>query len=424
MLDHASTQVRQLLARTVQRLRDRGATALTRALRLTGAAVVAYLVARWLLPSGRSVLAPLTALLVVQVTLFSTLTTGIRRIASVVVGVVVAALFADLVELTWWSLAALVAAGIVVGQLLRLREHLLEVPISAMLVLSIGGAENKTEARIFETLLGAAVGVLYMLLLPGPVQSRTAGEAVEHQADEMADLLRRMAVQIGDGVNTERATEWLEGARSLSRRVGRVDRVLEEADESRRLNVRALGTMDPAPLLTSGLDALEHSSVSLRSLCRAMVDRSRSAEGEPYPEPTREVLAVLLQDLADAVSAFGRLVREEAEGEVGAQALRLAQALEAVGEARVRLTELLLIDRRDDAVDGVRWELDGVLLANVARILREIDIEERVRQQDRQREQQQSRRPAVQAVDRLRATSREAVRPVRRRWRRGSNQGR
>ncbi|MBA2456050.1 MAG: FUSC family protein [Nocardioidaceae bacterium] len=424
MLDHASTEVRQLLARTVQRLRDRGATALTRALRLTGAAVVAYLVARWLLPSGRSVLAPLTALLVVQVTLFSTLTTGIRRIASVVVGVVVAALFADLVELTWWSLAALVAAGIVVGQLLRLREHLLEVPISAMLVLSIGGAENKTEARIFETLLGAAVGVLYMLLLPGPVQSRTAGEAVEHQADEMADLLRRMAVQIGDGVNTERATEWLEGARSLSRRVGRVDRVLEEADESRRLNVRALGTMDPAPLLTSGLDALEHSSVSLRSLCRAMVDRSRSAEGEPYPEPTREVLAVLLQDLADAVSAFGRLVREEAEGEVGAQAQRLAQALEAVGEARVRLTELLLIDRRDDAVDGVRWELDGVLLANVARILREIDIEERVRQQDRQREQQQSRPPAVQAVDRLRATSREAVRPVRRRRRRGSNQRR
>ena len=424
MLDHASTEVRQLLARTVQRLRDRGATALTRALRLTGAAVVAYLVARWLLPSGRSVLAPLTALLVVQVTLFSTLTTGIRRIASVVVGVVVAALFADLVELTWWSLAVLVAAGIVVGQLLRLREHLLEVPISAMLVLSIGGAENKTEARIFETLLGAAVGVLYMLLLPGQVQSRTAGEAVEHQADEMADLLRRMAVQIGDGVNTERATEWLEGARSLSRRVGRVDRVLEEADESRRLNVRALGTMDPAPLLTSGLDALEHSSVSLRSLCRAMVDRSRSAEGEPYPEPTREVLAVLLQDLADAVSAFGRLVREEAEGEVGAQAQRLAQALEAVGEARVRLTELLLIDRRDDAVDGVRWELDGVLLANVARILREIDIEERVRQQDRQREQQQSRPPAVQAVDRLRATSREAVRPVRRRWRRGSNQPR
>ena len=424
MLDHASTEVRQLLARTVQRLRDRGATALTRALRLTGAAVVAYLVARWLLPSGRSVLAPLTALLVVQVTLFSTLTTGIRRIASVVVGVVVAALFADLVELTWWSLAALVAAGIVVGQLLRLREHLLEVPISAMLVLSIGGAENKTEARIFETLLGAAVGVLYMLLLPGPVQSRTAGEAVEHQADEMADLLRRMAVQIGDGVNTERATEWLEGARSLSRRVGRVDRVLEEADESRRLNVRALGTMDPAPLLTSGLDALEHSSVSLRSLCRAMVDRSRSAEGEPYPEPTREVLAVLLQDLADAVSAFGRLVREEAEGEVGAQAQRLAQALEAVGEARVRLTELLLIDRRDDAVDGVRWELDGVLLANVARILREIDIEERVRQQDRQREQQQSRPPAVQAVDRLRTTSREAVFPVRRRWRRKAGQPR
>lgn len=407
----------QLLAPVWRRLRERGRTAVVRAGRLTGAAVVAYLAAQWLLPSARSVLAPLTALLVVQVTLYSTLTAGVRRIASVVAGVVVAVLFSELVELSWWSLAVTVAAAILIGQLLRLREHLLEVPISAMLVLSIGGAEGRATARILETLVGAAVGVLYNVVLPGPVQSRTAGEAVEGIADQIATLLRRMSEELAGGISAEQASSWLEEARAQSRRFSRADQVLVEAEESRRLNVRALGTLDPAPLLRSGLDALEHATVGLRGLCRAVLDRTRSEEEDPYPEPVRAVFAVLLRDLAEAVSAFGRLVRAEAEGQAGAQAPQLAQALEAVGEARTRLTELLLVDRRDDD----DWQSHGVLLGSVQRMLREVDVEERVRQQRRLAAELAARPPAVQAVDRLRATSRQAVRPVRRRWQRNAD---
>jgi len=404
-------------ARVRDRVRERGPKAIERALRLTGAAVAAYLVAEWLFPGGRSVLAPLSALLVVQVTLTSTLTSGLQRIASVVVGVVGSVLFADLVALSWWSLAILVAAAIVVGQLLRLREHLLEVPISAMLVLSVGGAEAKATARITETLVGAAVGVLYNVLLPGPVQSRSAASAVEQVADEMAALLHRMGEELRDGITADRASRWLEDARDLSRRVGRVDRVLVQAEESRRLNVRALGTLDPTEVLRSGLDALEHSSVALRSLCRAVADRARAAldDENGYSADIREVFGVLLDDLATAMAAFGRLVREDAEGEARAQGERLTQALEAVREARVRLTELLLIDREGDQRT---WELHGVLLANLQRILGEIDVEERVRQRERQRQQWAARPPAVQAVDRLRLTGREVVRPMRRRWRR------
>lgn len=416
MLVRMRDAVRRVSAQVWNRTRERGRTALVRAVRLTGAAVAAYLVARWLLPGGRSVLAPLSALLVVQVTLFSTLTAGIRRVVGVVIGVVVAVLFADLVELTWWSLAIVVAAAIVVGQLLRLREQLLEVPISAMLVLSIGGTEAKAEARILETLVGAAVGVLYNLLLPGPVQSRTAGEAVEDFAADIGRLLRRMADNLAEGVSAERASDWLDEARAISRRAGRVDRSLVEAEESRRLNVRALGTLDPAPVLRSGLDSLEHASVSLRSLCRAVLDRTRSApdDDEAYSPEVREVLAVLLRDLAEAVAAFGRLVREEAEGETQSEAQPLAEAIEAVREARVRLTELLLVNPEQDSA----WQLHGVLLSAVQRMLREIDVEERARQRERQRARLAARTPAVQAVDRLRTSSRGAVIPRRRRRRR------
>jgi hypothetical protein len=160
--------------------------------------------------------------------------------------------------------------------------------------------------------------------------------------------------------------------------------------------------------------ALEHSAVALRSLCRSLLDRVKGVadDQEAYSPEVREILAVLFSDLAEAVAAFGRLVREEAEGQAAGQAERLAQALDAVQEARVRLTELLLIDRED-------WELHGVVLTAVQRILGEIDVEERLQQRERARQQLQARPPAVQAVDRLRTTSRQVVRrPVRRRRRR------
>ena len=71
-------------------------------------------------------IAALTALLVVQATLASTLVNGVQRVLSVVAGVALAVLLVSVVGLTWWSLGALVAASIVVGQLLRLGPHLVE----------------------------------------------------------------------------------------------------------------------------------------------------------------------------------------------------------------------------------------------------------------------------------------------------------
>ena len=408
-------QLRRFVTASVNRLRERGAKALVRALRLTGAAVVAFLVADQLFPGTRPLLAPLTALLVVQVTLYSTLTAGVQRVASVVAGVLVAVLFSSVVAFSWWSLGALIAASILLGQLLRLREQLLEVPISAMLVLAVGGREGPAAGRITETLVGAAVGVLYNVALPGPVRSRSAAEAVARFAAEIAGLLQRMADELEEAVTADKAYRWLEATRQLDNRVAHVDRSLVDAEESRRLNVRALGTMDAAPSLRSGLDSLEHCTVALRGLCRAVVDQIEAApEGAEhvYSADLREVFGVLLRDLAAAIEAFGRLVCAEADGDNPPDA-ELATALDTVREARARLTELLMIDPHDH-ID--LWELNGTVLTSVERILREIDLEERTRQRERRQREWAARPPAAQAVDRLRASSRDvAQRPLR--WR-------
>ena len=65
---------------------------------------------------------------------------------SVVAGVGLAVLLSIAVGLSWWSLGLLIGLSLVVGQVLRLGDNLLEVPISAMLVLGVGAASARAAA--------------------------------------------------------------------------------------------------------------------------------------------------------------------------------------------------------------------------------------------------------------------------------------
>jgi Aromatic acid exporter family member 1 len=396
-------------ARRVQRL---GGALLTRVARLTGAAVAAYLAALVALDDPRPVLAPLTALLVVQVTLAGTVADTIRRILSVIAGVGVAIAFAAFVGFTWWSLALLIAASILVGQLLRLGPHMLEVPISAMLVLAVGGSQVAALDRVNATIVGAAVGLLMNLIFPPAVQTRTAGAAVEEFAVQLARLLERVADEIREPVSVDQVVGWLAEARELASEIPRMEAVLAAVAESRRLNPRAIRTPNLGPDLRSGLDALEHSAVALRALYRSLADRAREQPDleRLYDRDVGEAFAALLRDLAIAIRDFGKLVRAEAEEQELPPTAELAAALESARETRAMLAELLTVDPR---ADPNLWLLHGALLAAAERVLRELDIEERDRQRERlRRERAEESSPAAAAVERFRTAAATATRTV------------
>jgi len=394
-------RLRRELARRLRSVRHavrrEGHSAAAKAGRLTAACVAAYLVAHAALPHADPVLAPLTALLVVQLTLRSTLTSGLQRVVSVVAGVAVAEFLSSVVGLHWWSLGLLISLTVVLGQLLRLGDHLLEVPISAMLVLAVGGRESFAAQRIAETVLGAAVGVGLNLLVPPALRRADAGAGVEHAANEVADLLQRAADGMAAGASVDAAEQWLLEARGLGRAIGEADRALREAGDRRRLNPRAAFTADTLPLLRSGLESLELASVSLRALLRSVAEGLREEASGATPDDVRQAFAVLLDDLAQTVRTFGALLRAEelagatwattGEAELTARAQppadQLGAALEALRETRVRLTELLLTDA--EAHPGL-WQLRGSLLASVDQMLQALDVERRVRTREQWRE--------------------------------------
>src|SRR3954447_5009956 len=354
---------RTRMSRAGWRLRTRWRSVLSRGARLTGATVAAFVAAELVgLRDPPPLIAALTALLVVEATLASTFVSGLQRVLSVVAGVALAVVLASIVGLTWWSLGALVAASIVVGQLLRLGPHLLEVPISAMLVLGVGhaaGAESVASGRIMETVVGAIAGVLVNVAFPPSVATRDASRAVTAFAKEIAALLSVAAEALEGGpIPGELAVQWLEDARRLTRQAPRVERVLAHAEQSRRLNLRAL-RHPPQGGLRSSLEALEHTSISVRTLFRAVHDATQRRTGvqdDPdYATQVRCSAAVLMADMARVLWAFGRCAHRRGAGTAEQHHVELASALASLRRRRDGLEDVLIGDPRSR--QGL-WELN------------------------------------------------------------------
>ena len=381
---------RRSITRELARLRHDGRAALLWSLRITVAAVASYVVATLLFPGTQPLLAPLTAMLVVQVTPASLLASGVDRVVAVVAGVSLAVTFAAVVPLEWWSLGLLILVAITIGQVLRLRSNLIEVAISGMLVLGVGslGAESAAWQRLAETLVGAAVGIAANLLFPPKVASADAGRAIDGLADSVSELLNRAADELTElvaegGEVAPDARTWLGEARRITHDIPRVGAALLHAEQGRRFNVRAVGTPNVGPGLRQGLEALEHSAVAIRSMFRALTDATYDATwlDEESAADVLLGLAHTLRELAAGVDAFGQLVRNEADpathmSPTDVQALR--DAREGLHEARARLDDLLMAGTVPELV-----ELHAAVLSTVKRLLQEMDLDERMRRQVR-----------------------------------------
>lgn len=400
--------VRTRISGELTRLRRGGRAGVLWSLRITVAAVASYVVGTLLFPDTQPLLAPLTAMLTVQVTPVSLLASGLDRVVAVVAGVCLAVAFAAVVPLEWWSLGLLIALAITIGQALRLRSNLIEVAISGMLVLGVGtfGAESAAWQRLAETLVGAAVGVAANLLFPPKVASADAGQAIDDLADSLSGLLNRAAERLADlGAGGQdvagAATGWLDEARTITHNIPAVGAALLRAEQGRRFNIRAVGTPDLGPGLRQGLEALEHSAVTIRGMFRALVDATYGA-GWTDEEIAVDVLTGLAQtfrELAAGVDAFGDLVRVEADpahSTVSSDVQRVRIAMEGLHEARARLDDLVLMDSVHELL-----ELHTAVLSTVKRLTREMDLDERVRRQlrllhsTRPRLPQRPRRPGT-----------------------------
>jgi Aromatic acid exporter family member 1 len=342
-----------------------------RTAKTTLAAVISWELALRLPGSQPPVLAPLTALLVSQLTLVQTITGSLQRVASATAGVLLALLVADLLGLHWWSIGLVIFVSLAIGQVLRLGSHRMEVPISALLVMTLGGTPGVARTRVLETLIGAGVGVVVNAVLVPPVYIQPAGEAIYELADDMARVLEGAAADLAEGWSGEDAYERLQEARELDGEVGEAREAVGRAEDSLRLNPRRRLVGDPSEELREGMTTLEHSVILVRGICRSLVDLDTVTGGRGPDPGLRAALGRLLREVADAVRTFGQHVAASVPGPPANQA-PLLRALARVRASRDELAKAMAGGPREEPR---AWQVHGHLLANVDRLLSELDPE-------------------------------------------------
>ena len=184
--------------------------------------------------------APFGALISMYPTLMTSVRSGLQTLLGLAVGVGLAALVLLTVGPSLWSIIAVVGIGVLVsgtGWFGIGREY---IPMAALFVLIIGGAdaEDYSLGYVTQTAVGVVVGLLVNLIIPPAPLVSDAAARIDAFQQRLAAHLDDIATALTEKWPPER-DGWMQDAGALAETSRSLRDALAEADESRRGNPRA-----------------------------------------------------------------------------------------------------------------------------------------------------------------------------------------
>jgi uncharacterized membrane protein YgaE (UPF0421/DUF939 family) len=291
------------------------------------AAVLAWMVASDLVGLPQAFLAPWAALLVVNTTVYRTLSQGAQQVIGTVAGVVLSWAVGNLVGMSTPGVAVLVVVGLLMGQLRWFRDNATAVAATGVIVLTTGYAAHDRMLldRLVDTAVGIAVGLVVNLVVWPPLRDYSAARAIDAVADEVAELLSDMARGLRDDCDSDTVTTWVDRTRELDEDLDRAWSLLRQARESGRMNPRRAArglrstdrfetvlrdneqaiaeTRSMARTLGHSIDALNRWDDEFRERWLGLLEEAGDAIGAPDPERVvgvRKGLADLAHDLSNS----------------------------------------------------------------------------------------------------------------------------
>jgi uncharacterized membrane protein YgaE (UPF0421/DUF939 family) len=204
------------------------------------AMILAWTVATIFVHGELPIFATIAALLVVQPSVNQSVGRAVERSLGVIVGVVIAYLIGAAFGTNSWIVLLAVVVSVLLAWALKLTPGTAnQVPITAMLVLAIGASDPQyAVARIVETVIGAAIGVVINVAVVPPVLTAPARQAVLALGVEIASTLDRLANALTTGHTRAELDALLIEARLLRPMEVKAQTALTAANESLSLNPR------------------------------------------------------------------------------------------------------------------------------------------------------------------------------------------
>lgn len=292
---------------------------LTQLLKTVLAAVLAWLLATEVFALPQSFLAPWAALLVVHATVYRTFSRGLRQVAAAVVGVVLAWGVGNLLGLDTAAVVVVLALGLAIGALPWFGEEATAVAATALVVLTTGFSDDDSMllARLGDTAIGVAVGLLINAVVWPPLRRRTAIAAMDRIDDRIGALLVDIGQGLLEGCDDDDVDAWVGRTRSLDHELDHAWSLVRQAQESARMNPRrtAREVRDPREW-RSLLQCMDQSVAEIRSMARTL-GHVTTCRDDWHPA-FRDRWPELLQDAGRAVSAADPGAVRETRGHLNA----------------------------------------------------------------------------------------------------------
>lgn len=224
-------------------VRDSSRSPLLQVAKTSVSVITAWLLSNLLLGQPLPIFAAIAALLVIQPSVNQSLAKGVERSFGVILGVLLAYGAGLVFGHSTWIVLGIVVVSLLLAWALRLTPGSSnQIPISAMLVLAVGGGvQNSGYAaeRVIETLIGAAAGLLINVLIVPPVLIAPAHHAVTQLASDVAEVLDSLSAALKSPQSVEQLGGLLDQARNLRPLQRQAQAALTRAEESLLLNPRS-----------------------------------------------------------------------------------------------------------------------------------------------------------------------------------------
>ncbi|MEY9887490.1 uncharacterized membrane protein YgaE (UPF0421/DUF939 family) [Catenulispora sp. MAP12-49] len=378
MLDRGHTTLRSGIEHSVRVLQLHGVRhwyrrereAFIQTLKTALACAVAWEIAKRVIyhghPQFHAVLAPVAVLITMQVTIYQTFRRGLQQVAAVLLGVIAALIIGRFVELTWFTLSLLVIVALMIGRTLRLGTQVNQVATTSLLVYSLGRGYGME--RIYDTLVGAAVGVVANALIAPPTYSDTAAKDLADLADDLAQLCRDVSKALSTKWSAADAKKWLERSRALKGDSADAEDIADQAEEAVRYHPRRSSLEQEVNRVDQAAICLSHVSSQLNSMLRGLSDLANGARGLPATTEVPGALAILLLDVGRALNRFGRLQIPDRDSRQVLEELKVI--ITAAADHQLSAIEDML---PIGAYAVEKWSVHGSLLDEGRRMLYELD---------------------------------------------------
>lgn len=309
------------------------------------AGVLAWVVAVDLLGLEQPFLAPWAAVLVVHATVYRTVSRGGQQVGATFVGVFLAWGSGRLLGDGPLGMALMLVVAFSLGRHRWLREEATTVATTGIVVLTTNAfGESLLASRLLDTTVGVVVGLLVNLLVWPPLRDRAAWARADELPRELADVLTKMATELGPDLRSVDTEAWVGDLRRADERIDEAWSLLWEARESTRMNPRR---SQPAGLddLRRTLQLLEQVVADTMSMARTL---ATSVENETrWDEDFRGAWRRLLEETGRAVHDVDVHWLHEIRDELG----HLAHELST------------------DALPGSAWQEYGGLLVSLRNVV-------------------------------------------------------